>query len=196
MKIRLLFKITFFVFLILSFFSPTTYAMAAKDGFVAVRTIESRYFTILVEDGVNIQKLAMILSVPPSIRTIVRDPIPYATSYELKDQLDIFFLAVSEIMDVRLKDFKCKIKICKDASSLSAVAGSLFGIDLTPGGFYVVAVDTLYIDAENVNLNILGHELSHAIQCYYFTVPPPERLQEVLAGFVEYQLRKSTGSLP
>jgi len=196
MHIRRLFKITFFVFLTLCLFCLATYAEDAKDGFITARTLESRYFTILVEGGVNTQKLAMMLSVPPSIRAIVRDPIPYATSYELTDQLDIFFLAVSEIMDVRLKDFKCKIKICKDASSLSAVAGSLFGIELTPGGFYVVAVDTLYIDAENVNLNIFGHELSHAIQCHYFVVPPPERLQEVLAGFVEYQLRKTTATLP
>jgi hypothetical protein len=38
---------------------------------------------------------------------------------------------------------------------------------------------------------VLGHEIAHAIMSHYFVVLPSEKIQEVLAGFVEYQLRKN-----
>ncbi len=178
-------------------YSEVAYAGAARDGFQAARTIKSRYFTIYIENGVDLQNLTMMLSVPPSIKTIIRKPAPFADSYTLPDQLDTLFLAVSEIMDIRLNEFTCNLKICRDASRISAIANTLFGMQIQkPGGFYVVAIDTLYVDAESITINVLGHELSHAIQRHYFVVPPPEKLQEVLAGYVEYQLRKYTNTLP
>jgi hypothetical protein len=171
-----------------------SFAEAVNDNFHAARTMKSRYFEIYIEGDVDLDNLTMILSVPSSIKAIIREPIP--DSRDLPNQLDTLFLAVSEIMDVRLSEFKCKIKICKDSSQLFNVAYSLFGREIQTGGFYVYAIDTLYVDAENVNIHILGHELSHAIQAHYFVVPPPATLQEVLAGYVEYQLRKYAYSLP
>jgi len=186
---------TLFVICLLSL--DVSYAAeAVNDGFRTARKIESRYFDIYVESGVDLQALAMKLSVPPSIKSIIREPVTFSDSYALPDQLDTLYLAVLEIMDINLKRFKCDIKICKDRTGLSNVAKRLFGQEIQTGGFYVVALDTLYIDAENVNINILGHELSHAVQTHYFIVPPPPKIQEILAGYVEFQLRKYTNTLP
>ena len=186
------------LFIICTLYSGVSHAAGAavNDDFHTARKLESRYFNIFVEDGVDLRMLAMKLSVPQSIKSIIRQPVDFSDSFTLPDQLDTLFLAVSEIMDIRLKKFKCNFKICKDRFRLSDVAKSLFGQEIQPGGFYVVAIDTLYVDAEGVNINLLGHEVSHAIQSHYFVVPPPEKLQEVLAGYVEFQLRKYTGSLP
>ena len=57
-------------------------------------------------------------------------------------------------------------------------------------------INTIYVDSENININIFGHELSHAIQSHYFVVPTSNKMQEILAGYVEYQLRKYTNTLP
>ncbi|MEI8176206.1 MAG: hypothetical protein WCG78_05005, partial [Candidatus Omnitrophota bacterium] len=88
------------------------------------------------------------------------------------------------------------IKVCRDADGLSAVAEKLFGKPIKTAGFYVFAADTLYVNADSISINILGHELSHAIQSHYFVVPPPVKIQEVLAGYVEFQLRKYADRLP
>ncbi len=40
-------------------------------------------------------------------------------------------------------------------------------------------------------LILLGHEMGHVIISHYFVVPPSYRIQEVLTGYVEFQLRKS-----
>lgn len=194
-KYQVIIKSILFICMI-SFGIIQTADAAVRDGFQTARRMESRYFDIYIESGVDLQALTMKLSVPPSIKSIIRRPVAYLNSYTLVDQLDTLLLAVLEIMDIRLKNFKCKLKICKNRSGLSDVADTLFGQEISPGGFYVVSLETLYVDAENVTLTILGHELSHAVQTQYFVVPPPEKIQEVLAGYVEFQLRKYTDTLP
>lgn len=173
------------------FISPEACAgSSVRDGFSASRVLHSQYFTIYVEEGGDLQSLAMKLAVPPSVKAIIKNPLPFSDASDFSYQLDTLFLAVSEIMEIHLKKFKGQIKICKNAESLSRVASNLFGSPIQPRAFYVVALDILYVDAESVTLNVLGHELSHAIQTHYFVVPTPEKIQEVLAGFVEYELRK------
>lgn len=188
--------ILFIACVLFSDVSRAAETVVVDDGFKAEVKTKSRYFNIYIKGGVDIQGLTMKLAVPPSIRSIIREPADFLGSYTLYDQLDTFFLAVLEIMDIRLKKFKCTLKICKDASQLSDVAKKLFGRKVKAGGFYVAGIDTIYVDAEDVTIEILGHELSHAIQVHYFVVPPPEKIQEILAGYVEYQLRKYTNTLP
>ena len=180
--------------LVCVFATQTAFAAGVKDGFISSKTIKSEYFKVYIEHGVDEERLAMKISVPSSIRAIVRKSAP--RTLDLPAQFDVLYLAVSEIMDIHLHNFECTIKVCKDSKSLSDVADSLFGQEMSVGGFYVTAINTLYVDAENVNIHILGHELSHAIQTQYFVVPPPTTIQEVLAGYVEYQLRKYTNTLP
>jgi hypothetical protein len=131
-----------------------------------------------------------------SIKGIIKNPAPFIDSYELPDQLDTLLLAVLEIMDIRLKKFNCTVKICKDGKALAKIGRRLFGQEMRSGGFYVMSFDTLYVDAESVTMHVLGHELSHAVQVHYFVVPPPVKLSEILSGYVEYQLRKYTQTLP
>ncbi|MFC1808316.1 hypothetical protein ACFL0T_08160 [Candidatus Omnitrophota bacterium] len=166
--------------------------VVVNDGFKTDRQFRSSYFNIYVESDVSMRTLLINLYVPPSITGIVKKSVVLSEESSLPSQLDMLYLAVAELMDIRLKNFKCDIKICSDAARLSAVAKKLYGRHVRTGGFYVAEIDTLYVDAQNVNINVLGHELSHAIQCEYFVVPPPEKIQEILSGYVEYQLRKYT----
>lgn len=186
------------VFIALSFFSdaPVRAEVVVTDGFNPARKIESRYFTIFLEEGVDLDELAGKIYVPPTIKSVITKEPVSSYGYNLSDQLNLLFLAISEIMDLRVKKFKCTVKICKDAANLELITKRLFGKEIKVPGFYVSEINTLYIDADNINIHVLGHELSHAIQAHYFVVPPPAKIQEVLAGFVEFQLRKYTNSLP
>ena len=52
-------------------------------------------------------------------------------------------------------------------------------------------INTIYITAENFKKAVLGHEVAHAVISHYFVVQPSMKVQEVLAGYIEYQLRKT-----
>jgi hypothetical protein len=54
----------------------------------------------------------------------------------------------------------------------------------------------VYISYPEMTIGMLGHKIAHAIISHYFVVPPPAKIQEVLAGYVEYSIRKSAGTLP
>jgi hypothetical protein len=56
--------------------------------------------------------------------------------------------------------------------------------------------NTIYVSLKDVSLGMLAHEVAHAIISSYFVVAPPEKVQEVLAGYVEYSIRKKLGDLP
>jgi hypothetical protein len=38
--------------------------------------------------------------------------------------------------------------------------------------------------------------MAHALISNYFVVAPPPKVQEILAGYVEYSVRKRMGNLP
>jgi hypothetical protein len=56
--------------------------------------------------------------------------------------------------------------------------------------FFVNDLNTIYIAADHFDVGVLGHEIAHTVQSHYFVVAAPTKVQEVLAGYVEYQLRK------
>jgi hypothetical protein len=168
-----------------------TSSAIAADGFTAKRKLKSKYFTIYIEKDVDIDYLALQIAAPTSLKTAVSEPYMYKIENDFGGELDALFLIVSDILDIRLKkNFKCTVKVLRDAKGLAHVADTLFGQPIQTGGFYVTANNTIYVEAENISIHILGHELAHAIQVQYFVVPPPVKIQEVLSGYVEYQLRK------
>lgn len=108
----------------------------------------------------------------------------------LADMLDGLFSRVCDILDMQLYSYQGTIKICRDGKHLSSVYRQLFNRDTEMAAFYVSELNTIYIDSERFIPAVLGHEIGHAIMCQYFVVPPPVKVSEVLAGYVEYQLRK------
>jgi len=64
-------------------------------------------------------------------------------------------------------------------------------MDFRERSFYVFDSNTIFISYQDLTLGMLGHEIAHAVISGYFVVPPPDKVQEVLAGYVEYSLRKA-----
>jgi hypothetical protein len=116
-----------------------------------------------------------------------------ASEPPLPGMIDILYDLVGDMVDMRVYDFKGNIKVCRDQAHLNNIYRNLFGIDLASYivSFYVNDTNTIYISGENFRREILGHEIAHAIINRYFVVSPPIKVQEILAKYIEYQLRKA-----
>ena len=184
-------KINFALFILFSLTIGIAYSF--DDGFGSAKKIESKHFVIYYAPELEIETLAQQLNISSSDEILVgkssRAEEPSVLA--LADMLDTLFMSVCNTLDMQLYSYKGNIKICKDDDHLKALYKNLFDKNLTRQSFYVNGLNTIYISGDNFQLEILGHEIGHAVISHYFVVQPSVKIQEVLAGYVEYQLRRA-----
>ncbi len=176
-----------------AFFLCAASALAQEDGFVTGHRVPGEHITILCESGVDLAQLTAGLRVGPADRLLVSRPdVETADAHgALAEAMETIFLRVCDVLDMRLYRFQGTVKVCRTQEALNQVYASLFSRDLgSMRSFYWHATNTVYTSAENFTRGVIGHELAHAIISAYFVVLPSVKIQEVLAAYVEYQLRK------
>ena len=177
----------------LFFFITICSVYSYDDGFGTAKQLKSEHFTLYYSPQLNASGLAQKLDIGASERLLVGKSTQRSSSDQagLGDMLDTLFSQVSGILDINIYSLQVNIKVGRDYNHLNSVYQTLFDADLhNMKSFYVHDLKTIYIQRESFTREILGHEIAHAIICHYFVVPPPMRVQEVLSGYVEYQLRK------
>ena len=185
---RLFSKIAFLVILMVSV--VVCYAEdKTDDDFGPAKTINTEYFDLYIAPTVDFSWLSQRLDLRPSDEILAGRS---SNSLGLASGIDSLFLRVCNILDIHLYSYRGKIKVCQDYNQLDSIYSGLFGTSLANRhSFYVFSLNTIYISADNFKREILGHEIGHAVISHYFVVLPPVKVQEVLAGYVEYQLRKA-----
>lgn len=174
--------------------SMVSSAIDIDDDFGSARTVQGEYFTVYYEPNLDIRGLIQQLDIYPSDEILTGRSIGRGDYSEntLTDKIDMLFRRICDILDMRLYSFDGNIKVCRDQDQVNRVYNKLFRKDLaTFHSFYVYDINTIYISAENFRREVLGHEIAHAVISHYFVVQPSMKVQEVLAGYIEYQLRKA-----
>jgi hypothetical protein len=167
---------------------------AVEDDFGPSQKISSKYFTIYYSPQIDPASLTQQLNMRAADEILTGIPLEKANpaTLDFATMLDTLFLRVCDILDMHLYSFKGDLKICQNQEQLNHIYYNLFESDLAnQKSFYVASLNTIYICAPNFSKEVLGHEIGHAIISSYFVVQPPIKVAEVLAGYVEYQLRKS-----
>ena len=168
-------------------------AFALDDGFGQARKIQGQHFAIYYAPQLEVTNLAQQLNIRSSDKLLAGRSTEKKDSYELElaDMVDTLFAQICDILDMQLYSFQGNIKICQDYNQMNRIYNNLFDKDLmNQRAFYVYSLNTVYISTENFKREILGHEIGHAIISHYFVVLPSVKVQEVLATYVEYQLRR------
>lgn len=169
-------------------------AWAADDDFGAAAKIETGHFTIYYKAGVDINSLISQLYVSKTDQILTNQTVNgYSPQAKLSSMVEVLFARASDVLDMHIYSLKANIKIFATQQDLTAYYNNMFHahIPCTGYGFYLDDTRSIYMSSENFRREILGHEMGHAIMSRYFVVQPSVRIQEVLAGYIEYQLRKS-----
>jgi len=109
----------------------------------------------------------------------------------LKKSIDALFKEVSDILSLQVHSFHGTIEVFRDQASINAEFQNITAEEFNEGSFYLHNNNTIYISLADMTLGMIGHEIAHAIISHYFVTPPPNKVQEVLAGYVEFNLQKS-----
>jgi hypothetical protein len=167
--------------------------LGLDDGFGSSEQAQGQYFNIYYKPQADVGLLLTNLNVSSFDKLLVGRTTQNQSGFskELGNVLDTLFLRVCDILDMRLYSFHGKVKICRDHDQLNRIYRSLFDRDLNTQAFYAQELNTIYISEDNFKRQILGHEVAHAIMSNYFVVSPSVKVQEILAMYVEYQLRQT-----
>ena len=181
--------------LVLVFSLSSAYACAQnEDGFGASTKIEGEHFTICYKSGIDPSRLLEGLKISPTDTILSgRSVDTSSVDRKLSSMMEILFARASDILDLHVYSYKGSIKIFTSLKELTEYYNRLYHAHLPCTGyaFYLPDYKTIYISAEYFTREVLGHEIGHAIMSSYFVVQPSVKIQEVLAGYIEYQLRKS-----
>ncbi|MFH1360605.1 MAG: hypothetical protein ABIJ41_06160 [Candidatus Omnitrophota bacterium] len=158
---------------------------------------EGQYFSIYGSQDLDIRELLSDLNYNYLLRL---DNLADKKNQDPKDILtktiDALYLEISDILGIHIYSYHGNLMFYPDQASVNEVFKSYFQEDFPERSFYLHEKNTIYISSADLTLGMIAHEMAHAIQSHYFVVPPPPKVQEILSGYVEYNLRKSTGTLP
>jgi hypothetical protein len=180
-------KIAFLNITFLLFFASACYA----------ETVETKYFTILFCSGCSVAEFAQKISAESSIRFETYTESRSDINSIIKTDIDTLYLEVGDVLDMHLDSYHGKINVYPDNISVSEIAfGNAKIIENLLPSVYVPSQNAIYVSLKDLNPGMLSHEMAHALISNYFVVAPPPKVQEILAGYVEYSVRKRSGNLP
>lgn len=178
--------------MVIASFALPSLSFAGKEPEDLGKKCEGKYFTIYYQSDEDLFGIIQKIDISPSQYLMFNSNSSKADPrINLTKTIDALFLEVSDILDMHIYSFQGDIRIYRNFDELKKFFSSYFNQELQAPSFYIHNSNTICIDAENLNACILGHEIAHAIISHYFVVLPPMKIQEILAGYVEYQLKKT-----
>jgi len=106
----------------------------------------------------------------------------------VKTRVDDIMNKVQSILDMYPLDMHISIQLYSEHSNLGQVFRQFSKTGNVPIAFYAHATKSIYVDVSSVTAGVLGHELAHAVINFYFVTPPPAKMQEILAQYVDLHL--------
>ena len=105
-----------------------------------------------------------------------------------RERVDAVVDRVETILDMHPANLRVAVYVYPTQKELEEVYRGMDLYSEAPIAFYSSRQKAIFVSAENVTEGVLAHEFAHAVICFYFVTPPPARMQEILAQFVDRNL--------
>ena len=159
--------------------------------------IETKYFTVSLCEGCSLSSFAEKINATKLFRLDALSGKSSDIRSVIKEGIDSLFLEVCDALDVTLKGYRGSIVVYPDSVEVSkTIYSNSQIIEANLPSLYIPSHNTIYISFKDTTAGMLAHEMAHAAISTYFVTALPSKVQEILAGYSEYSIRKKTGSLP
>ena len=162
-------------------------------------TVNSKYFKLTIHPGVNKAELLKKLRADYFLQMGAAFSGDRSNNADMNGllarTLDAIYLDVSDVLDIHMYSFSVDLEIFPDKSALADELQAYLGKRADMPSFYFYDKNKICISYSDMTLGMLSHEIAHSIISHYFVVQPSAKVQEVLAGYVEYSVRKSLKEL-
>ena len=149
--------------------------------------IETRYFSVYCEEGVDLnavsrrlRKRIFLYGQGPSYDEGVEKNVAY--------RLDAIFVRARETLDMYPQMPRIKIKIFSDEETLYREYRKIMGGSGTTKAFYVHFYRTIFTSEDTINDSVMAHEIAHAIIDHYYKYIPSPKVSEALASYIDMHI--------
>lgn len=163
------------------FFTVNTSRVYADE---ANQTYKTQYVTISYADEKDLHTFTRNIATGLSF---LRES-PESNPLLAKTRIDKIVEAVCAILDMHPLNLNFGIVLYKTQAEVTGAFRGMGGRGSAPVAFYSHGTRSISVSIGNITDRILAHEIAHAVICIYFGVPPPSRMQEVLAQYVDRHL--------
>jgi hypothetical protein len=106
----------------------------------------------------------------------------------VKSRVDEIMGKVQATLDMHPSDFHISILLYPDYQSVEKIFRQFAASGNVPLAFYSNRTKTIYVNVDSITVGVLAHEMAHAVINFYFEVPPPAKMQEILAQYVDLHI--------
>ena len=106
----------------------------------------------------------------------------------VKNRVDEIMGKVQATLDMHPSDFRISILLYPDYPSIEKIFRQFAMSGNVPLAFYANRTKTIYVNVDSITVGVLAHEMAHAVINFYFVVPPPAKMQEILAQYVDLHI--------
>ena len=177
MKGRVLIVFTIFIWIYIFLISENAYAQEEWKAY------ETNCCTIQYSDDDHLRKFTLRIG---GFR-FTSEGLDQRLSL-LKPRIDEIMEKVQDALDMHPPDIRIKIFLHPDYRSLDKIFRQFTLTGKTPLAFYAHKTRSIYLDVSSITDGVLAHEIAHGVINFYFKTPPPAKMQEILAQYVDLHL--------
>ena len=151
------------------------------------RSVGTKYATICYANEKGLQKFSKSIGKGSSFFSDGSEKGPSETG----KKVDSLVERVSILLDMHPFDLYINIYVYQNHNEIESAYTHMTTLGVfgrIPIAFYSHRSRTIHVSVENISAGILAHEIAHAVINFYFPEPPPERMQEILAQYVDKHL--------
>lgn len=110
-------------------------------------------------------------------------------------KIDALFRRSRELLGMHGFVNKINIRIYPNREQLDRAFFEIYGTESAARAWYTHERLTVYVQLDDLHEGILAHELAHAVIDHYLMIPPPPETAEILARYVDTNLKGTRGTL-
>lgn len=119
------------------------------------------------------------------LRHLLRSKRALTIEDEVRNKIDLISVKVEQVLEMFPPNFNYSVQLCKDMDKIREMFLLLHKRNWKRPGFYSPVNNTVYLSVKNTNIQVVAHEVGHAVVENYFKVRPPVKIHELLAQYAE-----------
>lgn len=129
------------------------------------------------------------LPIAPQYRALFTSSA-YPIENRISARLQFLLMRVEDVLGMKPMIARVDLKVLRSREELQEKSFEITRQREDHKAFYAHGLRTIFSSEQDIIDSIIAHEMAHAVIDHYFMAPPPSKVAELLAGYVDEHLER------